>query len=163
MRKNVFGRKLGRDKNERQALFKSLMSALVLNETIQTSEAKAKAIKPEMEKLVTKAKKGEVAARKVVEKSLSKDAFEKMIKEIGPRFAKRNGGYTRLIKLGKRFGDDSPMVVMEWVEKAQIVAVVPQAKSEKKAKVAKPVKKAPVKKAVSKAKPKTVRKPAKKK
>src|SRR5476651_1896210 len=106
MKKNVYGRKLGRDKNERQALFKSLMSALVLNETIQTSEAKAKAIKPEMEKLVTKARINEVAARKVVEKSLSKDAFEKMIKEIGPRFAKRNGGYTRLIKIGKRFGDD---------------------------------------------------------
>ncbi len=63
MRKNVFGRKLKRDKNERKALFKSLMSALVLNERIKTSEAKAKAIRPEIEKLVTKAKKGGNAAK----------------------------------------------------------------------------------------------------
>jgi large subunit ribosomal protein L17 len=116
MKKNVFGRKFKRDKNERKALFKSLMSALVMNERIQISEAKAKAIRPEIEKLVTKAKKGGNAAKLVIEKSLTRDAFEKIIKEIAPRFDKRQGGYTRLMKLGERFGDNSPVVVMEWTE-----------------------------------------------
>lgn len=137
MRKNVFGRKLKRDKNERKALFKSLMSALILNERIKTSEAKAKAIRPEIEKLVTKAKKGGNAARLVIEKSLTKDAFDKLIKEVGPRFAKRQGGYVRLIKLGERFGDDSPVVVMEWTEVAQAIVPVQVEKTARKLSTAK--------------------------
>src|ERR1035437_3466861 len=103
MKKNVFGRKLKRDKNERTALFKSLISSLVLNEKIKTTESKAKAIKPEIDKLVTKAKKGGNAARNVLQKSLSQPAVEKMLSQIGPRFSNRAGGYTRIIKLGKRF------------------------------------------------------------
>src|ERR1035437_288230 len=129
MKKNVFGRKFKRDKNERKALFKSLMSALVMNERIQTSEAKAKAIRPEIEKLVTKAKKGGNAAKLVIEKSLTREAFERIIKEIAPRFEKRQGGYTRLIKLGERFGDNSPVVVMEWTEVA--TAIIPVEVTEK--------------------------------
>ena len=129
MKKNVFGRKLSRDKNERKALFKSLMSSLVLHEKIETSEAKAKAIRPEIEKLVTKAKKGGNSAKLVLEKSLSRPAFEKMVKEIGPRFSKRQGGYVRLIKIGRRFGDDAPAVIIEWVEKASKVAIAPEKKS----------------------------------
>lgn len=121
MKKNVFGRKLKRDKNERTALFKALMSSLVLKESIKTTEAKAKAIKPEIEKLVTKAKLAEKGASRVLEQKLSKQAFEKMLKVIGPRFSKRAGGYTRIIKLGERFGDNSPMVLIEWVEKEEIV------------------------------------------
>jgi len=132
MKKNVYGRKFKRDKNERKALFKSLMSALVMNDRIQTSEAKAKAIKPEIEKLVTKAKKGGNAAKLVIEKSLTKAAFDRMVNEIGPRFEKRQGGYIRLIKLGERFGDNSPVVIMEWTESAQ--AIVPVEIKDKKAK-----------------------------
>jgi len=147
MRKNVFGRKFKRDKNERKALFKSLMSALVISERIQTTEAKAKAIRPEIEKLVTKAKQGGNAAKLVIEKSLTHDAFEKIIKEIAPRFDKRHGGYTRIIKLGERFGDDAPVVVMEWTEIAQ--AIVPVEKAEKPVKK-EAAKKAPAKKAVKK-------------
>lgn len=123
MKKNVFGRKLKRDNKERKALFKSLMSSLVIHEKIVTTEAKAKAIRAEIDKLVTKAKSGKNSAKAVLEKSLSRPAFEKMLKEIGPRFAKRQGGYTRLIKLGKRFGDDAPVVVMEWTDAALVVAV----------------------------------------
>lgn len=129
MKKNVFGRKLKRDKNERKALFKSLMSSLVLREKIETTEAKAKAIRAEVDKLVTKAKQGGNSANLVLEKSLSRPAFEKIIKEIGPRFSKRQGGYTRLIKLGRRFGDDAPVAILEWVDKASAVAVLPQAKA----------------------------------
>ncbi len=145
MRKNVFGRKLKRDKNERKALFKSLMSALVLRERIKTSEAKAKAIRPEIEKLVTKAKKGGNAAKLVIEKSLTRDAFEKIVKEIAPRFEKRAGGYTRLIKLGKRFGDDAPVVVMEWTEVAQAIVPVQNAVEAKPKKAEKVAKKVPAK------------------
>jgi len=162
MKKNVFGRKLKRDRNERKALFKSLMSSLILHEKIETTEAKAKAIKSEIERLVTKAKMGGNAAELVLEKSLSRPAFEKILKEIGPRFSKRQGGYTRLIKLGNRFGDDAPVVILEWVEKASAIAVLPEVKASK-AKSA--TKKEPVKKSSKKSvsKPKAVTKSAKKK
>jgi len=156
MKKNVFGRKLKRDKNERTALFKSLISSLVLNEKIKTTESKAKAIKPEIDKLVTKAKKGGNAARNVLQKSLSQPAVEKMLSQIGPRFSNRAGGYTRIIKLGKRFGDDAPTAILEWSETAALIQVqkievkkekasVKPKKAEKK-KVTKVVAKKPVKK-----------------
>jgi large subunit ribosomal protein L17 len=157
MKKNVFGRKLKRDKNERTALFKSLMSSLVLKERIQTTEAKAKAIKGEIEKLVTKAKKNENGAKLMIEKSLSRPAFEKLLKEIAPRFSRRQGGYTRLIKLGNRLGDDAPVVVMEWTEVAQAIVPVQTEKVEKKEKVKE--KKVPAKKTKAR---KTVKKPTKK-
>lgn len=160
MKKNVFGRKLKRDKNERTALFKSLMSSLVLGERIQTTEAKAKAIRPQIEKLVTKAKKNEKGALKVIEKNLSKKAFDRMIKDIAPRFTQKQGGYVRLVKLGKRFGDDAPMAMIEWTEESKAVATLPKetTKSKKleKKEVKKTVKKTAVKK-VTKPK-KTVKK-----
>lgn len=130
MRKNVFGRQLKRDTNERKALFKSLMSALVLKERIKTTEEKARAIRGQVEKLVTKAKiKGE-AARSILSAYLLPNALDKMIKEIAPRFKERPGGYTRIIKLGRRFGDDAMMVLMEWtattekIEKVSATSVV---------------------------------------
>jgi large subunit ribosomal protein L17 len=147
MKKNVYGRKLSRDKNERKALFTSLMSALVMKERIVTTEAKAKAIRADVEKLVTKAKQGGNAAKLVLQQSLSKDAFEKMLNDVAPRFSKKQGGYVRLIKAGKRFGDDAPVVVMEWTEVAS--AIIP-VQAEKKVKAVKPVKKAPVKKTTKK-------------
>lgn len=138
MKKKVFGRKFKRDKNERKALFKSLMSSLVMSEKIKTTEEKAKAIRPEIEKLITKAKSGENSAKSVLEKSLSKEAFDKILKDLGPRFAKRQGGYTRIIKLGERFSDDASMVLMEWTEEK--AAVLPTPKSDKKVKKVKEVK-----------------------
>jgi large subunit ribosomal protein L17 len=127
-----------------------------MNGRIQTSEAKAKAIRGEVEKLVTKAKKGGNAAKLVIEKSLTKDAFDKLVKEIGPMFEKRAGGYTRLIKLGERFGDNSPVVIMEWTEVSQAIVPVQTEKAvkPKKAEVKKEVKtiKKPVKKVPAKSK-----------
>lgn len=124
MRKNVFGKKLKRDKNERTALFKNLMSSLILHERIETTQAKAKAIKPQVEKLVTKALKGGNASMKVIYSSISSVAANKLIKDIAPRFSKRQGGYTRIINLGQRLGDQAPMVILEWVEKAKAVVEV---------------------------------------
>jgi len=118
MRKKVFGRQFKRDKNERQALFKGLLSSLVLEERIETTEQKAKAIKGEAEKLVAKAKKETVLAKKLLGKKLNPRAIEKMISDVSSRFNDRNGGYTRIVKIGRRFGDDANMVILEWVEKS---------------------------------------------
>lgn len=133
MKKNVFGKKLKRDKNERKALFKGLMSSLILYEKIETTEAKAKAIRPEIEKLVTKAKKGNNSDKKVLEKNLSRPAFDKIIKDIAPRFSNRNGGYIRIIKIGNRFGDNARAALLEWTEKG-IQNPIENKKEEKKGK-----------------------------
>lgn len=116
MKKNVFGRRFKRDIKERKALFKSLMSSLVLKERIRTTEAKAKAIKGDVDKLITTVKKNEDFARRFLTKSLSTEALEKLISKVAPRFKERPGGYTRIIRLGKRVSDHAPMVIMEWVE-----------------------------------------------
>ena len=115
MRKQIFGRKFKRDKNERKALFNGLISAMVLNGSIKTTEQKAKAIKRDLEKLVTKAKKGETS-RRILQSSLTKSEIDKMINEIAPGFKNRAGGYTRIIKTGRRFNDDASMVILQWVE-----------------------------------------------
>src|SRR3990167_5247137 len=120
MKKNIFGRKFKRDIKERKALFKSLMSSLVLKERIKTTEAKAKAIKGDVDKLITTVKKNEDFARRFLAKSLSPEALEKLIGKVVPRFKERPGGYTRIIKLPKRASDHTPMVIMEWVEKETI-------------------------------------------
>lgn len=125
MRKNVFGKQLSRDANERKALFKTLASSLVMSERVETTEAKAKTLRPYVEKLVTKAKKRGVASRQFIEPYLSVGATEKMISDLSVRFAKRDGGYTRIIKVGNRFFDNAPVVVMEWVEKSAVTRVSP--------------------------------------
>jgi large subunit ribosomal protein L17 len=118
MKKKVFGRQLKRDTNERKALFKGLASSLVMHESIQTTEEKAKAIRSHVEKLVTKAKtKDGVRATSLLMPYLSAPAVKKMIQDLAPRFATRPGGYTRIVRLGNRFSDNASVVMMEWVEK----------------------------------------------
>jgi len=152
MRKQVYGRKFGRSKNERKALFRSLISSLILKERIVLSEAKAKAIKPDVEKLVTKALKGGNIAMRIVAQNLYPNAFEKFITDVAPRFKDRKGGYTRIVRMGSRLGDQSQEVMLEWVEMAKaVVPAEPAKKVEVKAAAkAKPVKKAEVKKTVKK-------------
>lgn len=129
MKKQVFGRKFKRDANERKALFKNLLTSLVLEERIVTSEAKAKAIKSAADKLVTKAKKGGEDALRNLAPDIKHVAAEKLINQIAPRFVTRQGGYTRIIKVGRRIADNSPEVVMEWVEKGEkLVAKAVKAK-----------------------------------
>jgi large subunit ribosomal protein L17 len=125
MKKNVFGRQFKRDHNERKALFKGLMTSLVLHERIETTEEKAKAIKGSVEKLVTKAVKQGAASERLLLPYLHEDAVKKMITDIAPRFMTRPGGYTRIIRIGRRFNDDASMVVIEWVEKPVIRDVAP--------------------------------------
>ena len=120
MKKQVFGRKFKKDVNQRRALFRNLMRSLILNEEIKTTEAKAKAIKPEIDKMVTHAKKGTNASMQKIHGSLSHIALDKFVSNVAPRFKDRNGGYTRIIKLGGRVGDEAKMVILEWVEKSEV-------------------------------------------
>lgn len=95
------------------------MSAMVISESIKTTEQKAKAIKGGLEKLVTKVKKHGVNSSRLLGKFLTPLAAQKMISDVALRFIKRKGGYTRIVKLGRRFNDDASMVLLEWVEKGQ--------------------------------------------
>jgi len=122
MKKSVFGRKFKRDANERKSLFRGLISSLILRERIKTTEAKAKSIKAEVDKIITKAKKGE-SERHNLQKVVYKYALEKLIKEIGPRFEKRQGGYTRIIRIGERVSDRARVVLIEWTEMPKVVAI----------------------------------------
>jgi len=115
MRKQVFGRKFKRDKNERKALFNGLISGLILKGRIETTLEKAKAIQRDAEKLVTRAKKGE-SAKIELKKSLKPFEVDKMINQIAPVFKDRPGGYTRIIKTGKRFNDNASTAIIEWVD-----------------------------------------------
>lgn len=119
MRKRVYGRQFKRDINQRTALFRGLMRSLALNESIKTTESKAKAIKGEFEKHLTRAKDGEVARYHLV-KHLPEDAVDRLIKDIAPRMKNRPGGYTRIVRLGARLKDNAEMVLLELVEKGEI-------------------------------------------
>jgi large subunit ribosomal protein L17 len=120
MRKNVFGRQFSRDTNQRKSLFKSLLSSLILDESIKTTLEKAKAIKGDADKLINMAKRGDARlATQFLQRTLGIQAVEKIIKELAPRLKDRTSGYTRIIKLGRRFSDNAPMVIIEWVIKKE--------------------------------------------
>lgn len=129
MRKNYFGRQLKRDANERKALFKGLVSQLVIHERVKTTEAKAKAIRGLAEKLVTKSRKEALLAHKLLQPYLTAEALKKMISDIGPRFVNRQGGYTRIVKLQNRFSDNADMAIIEWVEKGTAELIQPVKKT----------------------------------
>lgn len=133
MRKNVYGRQLKRDANERKALFKGLLSNLVLYERIKTTEAKAKAIRPAAEKLITKAKKGPSSTRFLSPK-LNHEAVLKILNTIAPRFTGRNGGYTRIVRLGRRTTDGASTVLIEWTVQQTALATSTQSSIKSEAK-----------------------------
>jgi large subunit ribosomal protein L17 len=124
MRHGVAGRKLGRPSDQRTALRRSLITELLRHERIQTTEAKARAIRGDAEKLITLAKKGiragdakAVHARRLAASRLNDPAMvKKLFDEIAPRYEERPGGYTRIYKLGFRQGDAAEMVLLELIE-----------------------------------------------
>ncbi len=131
MKHRVYGRRLGRSFDQRNALRRTLMTQFFEHERIETTEAKAKAIRSEVEKLITLAKRGVragqgegaeararlVHARRVATARLNNPSVvKKLFETIAPRYEKRRGGYTRLLKLGPRLGDAAPMVLLEMVE-----------------------------------------------
>jgi large subunit ribosomal protein L17 len=109
--------KLSRDSAHRRALMRNLCREVVEHERIKTSQAKAKAVKPRVEKLITLAKRGDLHARRQVLSELGQDKFlaHKLFEEIAPRYAERPGGYTRIVKLGPRRSDSTEMVFLELV------------------------------------------------
>jgi large subunit ribosomal protein L17 len=118
MRHKVGGRKLQRTSAHRLALFRNMAAALIKHEQITTTVAKAKELRPYVEKLVTLAKKGGLSNRRLAHARLLDDAqLVKLFDVIGPRYASRAGGYTRVIKAGIRASDASPMAIIEFVDR----------------------------------------------
>jgi len=136
MRKRIKTRKLSRSRDQRKALRKSLMSEFFLHEKIKTTEAKAKEIQPLVEKIITSAKsvnysksastdkdkgsknkeKGGISQRRSLGKVFSAEIVKKIIEEIAPKFKNRNGGYTRIIKIGARKSDSAKIAIIELVK-----------------------------------------------
>ena len=117
MRHQKTRHKLSRDSAHRKALLANLCKEVIQHERIKTSEAKAKAVKPEVEQLITLAKRGDLHARRQALSALGEDKFAvyKLFDEVAPRYVERNGGYTRILKLGPRRSDSTEMVFLELV------------------------------------------------
>ena len=108
--------KLGRDSSARKALFRSILTSFFLHERIETTEAKAKEISGLAEQLITLAKRGDLAARRqAIARLADEDVVRKLFGEIAAKYSDRQGGYTRMLKLGPRRGDAAPMVILELV------------------------------------------------
>jgi len=155
MRHRVAHKKLGRDTNQRKALLRGLATSLILHERIKTTEAKAKAIRPVVEKLVTRARENTIANRRLLLSKLggSENVVSKLLEVVGPHFKERAGGYTRIIKISPRKGDNAQMALIEFVDKVSEIAV--KKKLEKKevkaeSKTKEKIEKKPKSKAVAK-------------
>lgn len=117
MRHQRSGKKLGRDSAHRKALYSNLAGALIEHGRIRTTEAKAKAVKPFAEKMITLGKRGDLHARRQALAALrSNDVVHRLFADVAPRFADRPGGYTRIVRLGPRQGDAAEMVYLELVD-----------------------------------------------
>jgi large subunit ribosomal protein L17 len=120
MRHACAGRQFGRNSGHRKALLRTLVRSLLAQEKIETTIAKAKEIRPLAEKMITLAKRGDLHARRQAQSFLQDEAVVKgLFGEIAPRFASRNGGYTRIVPTRQRIGDAAPMAVIELVERRQ--------------------------------------------
>ena len=135
MRHNMAHRKLGRTASHRVAMFRNQLASLVMAERIVTTLPKAKELRPIAEKVITKAKHGSVHDRRIVGRwLLDRDHIQKLFDVIAPRFATREGGYLRIVKLGSRQGDGAEMAVLEFVDfemKKKSAAPAPETKAKK--------------------------------
>ena len=122
MNKKVFGRKLSRSRPAREALFASLTQSLILNGKIVTTRAKAKAVQGSVEKMVTLAKSGSLAARRNVMGALdnARGATDILFQRVAKAFASKTSGFTRIVSLPNRTGDNAQMVRMEWTERVEV-------------------------------------------
>ena len=118
MRHQKTRNKLSRSSSHRKARLMNLCTEVIEHERIKTTEAKAKAVKPELEQLITLAKRGDLHARRQALSTLGQDKFavHKLFAEVAPRFADRPGGYSRIVKIGTRQGDGAEMVYLELVD-----------------------------------------------
>ncbi len=130
MRHQRSGKKLGRAAAQRRALYSNLAGALIEHGRIQTTEAKAKAVKPIAEQMITLGRRGDLHARRQALSFLrSQDVVHKLFADVGPRFAERPGGYSRIVKIGPRPGDAAVMVYLELVDFVPEASVAPVATS----------------------------------
>ena len=128
MRHQRKGKKLGRDSAHRKALYSNLAGSLIEHGRIKTTEAKAKAVKPIAEKMITLGRRGDLAARRQALAYLrSQQIVHHLFAEVAPRFADRPGGYSRIVKLGPRLGDAAEMAYLELVDYVPVGAPVPAA------------------------------------
>ena len=147
------GRKLSRNTSHRRALLDNLVRSVILSESIRTTTAKAKEARRVVEKIITKAREGTLAARRNVHRTVrDQAALAKLFDSIAPRFKTRPGGYTRIVHIQNRLGDNAPMSILELVEKSK--AEEKPAEPEKKAKKSEA-------KAAEKSEAKAEKKPAK--
>ena len=121
MRHGIRGRKLGRNKSHRRSLFANQAESLITHEQIKTTLAKAKELRPIVEKLITLAKRGDLHARRQARSFLySDDVVQKLFSDLGERYKERSGGYIRIIKAGSRFGDNAPVAYIEFVDRDEL-------------------------------------------
>ena len=131
--------KLGRTAEHRKALLANQVCSLIEHQRIKTTLAKAKAVRPLAERMVTLGKNGSIHARRSALATLrQKNAVKKLFADIAPRSAERNGGYTRIVKLGQRKSDSAPMAFIEWVDMAEVVEAKPAEEKKAKRKKAEP-------------------------
>jgi large subunit ribosomal protein L17 len=131
--------KLGRTAEHRKALLANQVCSLIEHQRIKTTLAKAKAVRPLAERMVTLGKNGSIHARRSALATLrQKNAVKKLFDDIAPRSAERNGGYTRIVKLGQRKSDSAPMAFIEWVDIAEVVEAKPAEEKKAKRKKAEP-------------------------
>jgi large subunit ribosomal protein L17 len=131
--------KLGRTADHRKALLANQVCSLIEHQRIKTTLAKAKAVRPLAERMVTLGKNGSIHARRTALATLrQKNAVKKLFDDIAPRSAERNGGYTRIVKLGQRKSDSASMAFIEWVDMAEVVEEKPSEEKKAKRKEAEP-------------------------
>lgn len=134
MRHQNLGRRLGRTTEHRTALLGNLVTALIHHESIETTLPKAKEARRLAEKMITLAKRNAVHHRRLAARTIRDgEALGKLFGTLGPRFASRQGGYTRIVRLGHRLGDAAPMALLEWTEREKKVAAEPAGKGGKAA------------------------------
>src|SRR5438876_5938086 len=131
--------KLGRTAEHRKAMLANQVCSLIEHQRIKTTLAKAKAVRPLAERMVTLGKNGSIHARRTALATLrQKNAVKKLFDDIAPRSAERNGGYTRIVKLGQRKSDSAPMAFIEWVDMAEVVEEKPAEEKKSKRKETQP-------------------------
>lgn len=117
MRKQVFGRQLGRTKNQRRALFRGLIKSLIEKGEIETTVSKAKAIKSQAEKMINKAKRGNLNDKRIIFKEIGDQTLvNKLVEEIAPLFKQKNGGYLKIVRTNLRQGDSTQMAKLMFTE-----------------------------------------------
>jgi len=120
MRHNKSGRKLGRNSSHRKAMLRNMVTSLIDNERITTTDARAKEVRKIAEKMITLGKRGDLHARRqALSVIFDKDVVAKLFERLAPRYAERAGGYTRIIKVGNRLGDNASVSIIEFVDQEQ--------------------------------------------